>query len=151
MLDHLIPIPVVFYFRLHFEPVSCIIDQSFTEISGLDVEIETETIIEGGENTSSHRVPSKIKHSNLVCKRVLVPLTCSMLSLWMEATISSYIKVVPYDVLVYLMNGNGVPVVSWGLTGVYPVKWSYGALDARKNEVAIETMEFAYSTIRRLL
>lgn len=64
-------LPVAFYFsvRLGF------LELPFKEVSGLQVELELETIPEGGVNTHQHRLPKQLKHGNLVLKRALQPVT----------------------------------------------------------------------------
>ena len=42
--DHIVPPPVAFYFNVTFEGL---IETSFQEVSGLQLEMETETIKEG--------------------------------------------------------------------------------------------------------
>ena len=41
----------------------------FSEISGLAAEIETMTYNEGGRNDRVHKLPTRMKHPNLVLKR----------------------------------------------------------------------------------
>ena len=50
--DHIVPPPVAFYFNVTFEGL---IETSFQEVSGLQLEMETETIKEGGETVSAIR------------------------------------------------------------------------------------------------
>lgn len=69
--DHIVPPPVAFYFNVTFEGL---IETSWKEVSGLQLEMETETIKEGGENSFSYQVPTRRKHGNLVLKRSLMPL-----------------------------------------------------------------------------
>jgi phage tail-like protein len=33
----------------------------------------------------------------------------------------------------------------WSFHNAWPVKWSIGGLNAQKNEIAMETLEFVYS------
>ena len=48
--DHIVPPPVAFYFNVTFEGL---IETSFQEVSGLQLEMETETIKEGGGGENS--------------------------------------------------------------------------------------------------
>ena len=57
----------------------------------------------------------------------------------------------PKAVVVSLADAEGDPVASWSIDRAYPVKWSVGGFDAMKNELAIETMEFAYHSLKRTL
>lgn len=46
---------------------------AFQEVSGLNAEMKTENIVEGGENRYSHKVPSRINNDGtLVLKRGLI-------------------------------------------------------------------------------
>ena len=51
----------------------------------------------------------------------------------------------PGNVLVALLNDEGLPAAAWLFWKAYPVKWSVSDLDADVNGVAIETMELAYT------
>lgn len=53
--------------------------------------------------------------------------------------------------MVTLLDAQGGPLCVWSLTGVYPVKWDIASFDSKKNEVAIESIEFAYNMINRIL
>lgn len=54
------------------------------------------------------------------------------------------------SVIIMLLNGHHVPVSSWTLTGVLPVRWQVGDLDANSNSVLINTMELTYQRMRWL-
>ena len=59
--------------------------------------------------------------------------------------------IVPRGIVVSLRDAEGEPLRSWSIGRAYPVKWSVGGFGAMKNEIAIETMEFAYHTLKRTL
>ena len=44
-------------------------DFKFQEVSGLDVEMETEARKEGGQNRFTHQLPVRAKYSDIVLKR----------------------------------------------------------------------------------
>ena len=48
-----------------------------------------------------------------------------------------------------LLEAKGLPIATWVVNDAYPVKWSIGAFDSMKNEIALETVEFAYSYLQR--
>ena len=77
--------PVAFYFKLSFGGVATLLDASFKEVSGISMEIGTEEIAEGGNNSYKHRVPTSTKYPNLVLKRGLVPIASTLIS-WCEDT-----------------------------------------------------------------
>lgn len=143
--------PVAFYFKVEFSKKSGIFDMEFEEVSGLSVEIETEEVEEGGETRYKHRVPVRQKHGNLICKRALHTLKESELTDWLKGILETDYtkKIEPVDVFISLLNEKGMKICGWFLTNVYPVKWNIGPFNSRKNELAVETIEFAYNTIER--
>src|SRR3954454_16530210 len=42
---------------------------AFTEVSGLSVQMDTEDLVEGGQNQFVHKLPKQLKWPNLVLKR----------------------------------------------------------------------------------
>jgi len=56
-------------------------------------------------------------------------------------------KLLRYDVLVSLVDGDGTPKTSWVVANAYLKKWEWSDLDADANEVMTETMTFLYSTL----
>jgi phage tail-like protein len=53
--------------------------------------------------------------------------------------------------VITLHNASRLPAATWSVTNAFPVKWSVGSFDAMKNELAIESIELAYSSITRKL
>src|SRR5437764_14648871 len=48
------------------------IDIRFQKVSGLNAEVSTDTINEGGQNLYTQRIPTKINYNNLVLERGIV-------------------------------------------------------------------------------
>jgi phage tail-like protein len=142
--------PVAFQFLVTIENANLPQDLAFAEVSGLDVEIEIETVVEGGENTFVHRLPKGAKHSNLVLKRGIANAS-NGLAQWCKEVLEGGLvkKIEPRRILVSLCDKENVPLRSWAFSNAYPVKWSTDGLDASKNAIAIETIEFAYHTVKR--
>lgn len=134
-----------FYFRLSFPTVSGLLDTSFKEVSGMQMEMGIEEIAEGGENRFKHRVPTGAKYQNLVLKRGISTLV-SPLSLWCEATLVGGLSttIVTQTVLLSLLNENGFPVKNWSFINAWPVKWEFSPLNSMNNEIVIETLELTY-------
>ena len=125
-------------------------DAAFSEVSGLEAEIELETVVEGGENRFVHRLPRPVKHQNLVLKRGLAS-DQGTLAKWCKSVLENDFSqpIEPKGVSVSLCDADGDPVRSWSIANAYPVKWSVAGFDAMKNELAVETVEFAFSTLKR--
>lgn len=140
--------PVAFFFNVKIDNKY---DLPFQEVSGLSLEMETETIKEGGENSFSYQVPVRRKHANLVLKRSLMPLYFAFEKYVVETLESNGSKeIVPKNLLISLMDANHKPTVNWMVLNAYPVKWSVSGLNSQKNELVIEQLELAYTNLIRL-
>ncbi|MEL6678948.1 MAG: phage tail protein [Pseudomonadota bacterium] len=143
-------LPVAFHFTVTIAGTSAAVDGAFQEVSGLEAEIEVETVVEGGENRFVHRLPKPVKHPNLKLKRGLATGSSDLVK-WCKATIETDFSkpIQPKDIVVSLCDEEGDPVASWSIANAYPVKWDVGGFDAMKNEIAVETIELAYNTLKR--
>ncbi|AVI50443.1 phage tail protein [Pukyongia salina] len=135
-----------FYFRLSFNGLSGSVDSSFKEVSGISMEMDTEEITEGGNNSFKHRVPTSVKFSNLVLKRGMVSKDSPLVD-WCIKTfgggLAEYVET--KNIVVSLLDENGDPIKAWSFANAWPVKWAASDLNSMNNEVAIETLEFSYS------
>jgi len=138
--------PVGFYFQLSFTGISGKADASFKDVSGFNVEMGTEEIAEGGENSFKHRVPTGAKYQNLVLKKALVQKD-SELTKWCMDTINGGLAEVikPKTIIVMLLNEKGQPLKSWSFYNAWPVKWDVSSVNSMNNELVIENIEFAFS------
>ncbi len=135
---------VVFYFDgFTLNPL----DTHFQKVSGITSEIQTSSFNEGGENLYTHRFPDKVTYNNLSLERGFVP--GSPLNTEFNVAMST-LKVRPGNVLVALLDDDGLPVSAWLFWKTYPVKWKISDMDANSNTVVIESMELAYTRIQTL-
>lgn len=150
-LDHIMPPPAAFYFNVSFIGPLPILDMAFLEVSGLTMELETQEIEVGGGNKRA--IPVRQKHGNLICKRPLHPVALSALSAWTSATMIGAVDVpiVTSDIMVTLLDSDGTPATGWYIAGAYPVKWEVAGFDSKKNDVALESIEFSYNTVTRVM
>lgn len=150
-LDHIMPPPTAFYFNVHFIGPLPIMDMEFLEVTGMTMEMEIKEIDEGGGH--KRRIPGPMKHGNLVCKRPMKPVAMSALSAWTSATMLGGVEtdILTSDVMVTLLSAIGTPECGWYISGAYPIKWDIAGFDSKKNDIALETIEFAYDTITRVL
>lgn len=118
---------------------------SFQEVSGISMEMDTEEITEGGNNSFKHRIPTSVKHSNLILKRGMVP-NNSELAAWCMDALSGNLtnQIEPKTIIISLLNENGLPVMVWKFVNAWPVKWAVADLNSMNNEMLIESLEFAY-------
>ena len=123
------------------------LDIRFQKVSGLDVEIETEALAEGGNNTGTLSLPKGIKHGNLTLQRGMV--VGSLLNLEFNATMSLF-KFATSNVLVSLLGADKLPLAAWLFIKAWPVKWSVSELNAGEPALVIDTMELAYTRMQIL-
>ncbi|MBF0383842.1 MAG: phage tail protein [Magnetococcales bacterium] len=127
------------------------IDASFQEVSGINAEFGMEEIAEGGENRFVHRLPQRVKYSNLVLKRGVVTKK-SMLTAWVDVTMScNFTKIInPQNLLVSLLNNQGNPTLVWVFVNAYPIKWEVGNMSSKENTILTETLEFSYNYFEQI-
>jgi phage tail-like protein len=138
--------PVSFYFEVKIVGITSSGDSGFAEADGLEAELGVMEIKEGGENRFTHRLPDRATSGKLTLKRGVMTAS-SELAKWCKATIESDFSAAftTRDINVSLLNENGKPLLVWTFSNAWPVKWSIAGLDSKKNEVALETLEFSYS------
>ena len=126
------------------------IDARFQSVSGLDVQMDTETVKEGGENRFEHVLPTRRRYSDLVLKRGLLSppssSTNGALSIteWYKWAFDDFI-VLPVDLDIVLLNENHQPLMKWKVIHAWPKNWKMGELNAERSEVLIETLEMNYN------
>ena len=143
--------PVAFHFTVSFVGfIPPVPDMAFQEVSGLETSIDLETLVEGGENRFVHQLPKPAKRQNLKLKRGMTTMA-SGLVVWCKMTLEGDFAepIIPKDMVVSLLNEMRIPVATWSIGNAYPVKWAVGNFDAMKN--AVETIELAYTTLKRMM
>ena len=142
-------LPVVFHFSVKVGNSEI----AFSEVSGLETSIETKEVHSGGDNSTVYNIKEKVKHADLVLKRALLTESDPFFR-WCISSINSAtnaFKVSPQTVEISLLNEENEPLATWNFDGAYPVKWSFGTLNAMKGEIMIETMSMKYWNVKRTL
>jgi phage tail-like protein len=116
---------------------------AFTECTLPDLELETETVKEGGLNTYVHQLPKAIKHNKLTLKNGVG--VASELQDWYLETMSGQFTRKPISV--NLLNSMQEPVMTVDVEDAYPVKWTGPELKTDDNTIAIQTLEFVCGEI----
>lgn len=121
------------------------LDGKFQSVSGLEIQFDTETVKEGGENRFEHVIPVRRKVSDLVLKRGIMSIADnSLLTGWLKNAYENN-KVRPVDIDILLLNEEQKPLAKWKVIHAWPKSWKTGELNAEKGEVLIETLELAYN------
>ena len=113
---------------------------TFQEVILPESEIEVIEYREGSDVSSVVRkIPGLVKYSNIVLKRGLIK--SSELYEWFKQTKQGSLE--RRDITVNILNEKREPFATWKLSNCWPTKYSASTLNAKCNEVVIETLEIA--------
>jgi phage tail-like protein len=132
-----------FRFRIEIEGI---IIGGFSEVSGLQSEIEVESIEEGGINDYVHKLPKKAKFSNIVLKRGITD--SDKLWRWYENILVGIIDRKLISII--LTDSEGNEQWRWEIIDAYPIKWVGSELKAETSSVAFESLEIVHNGITRV-
>ena len=111
----------------------------FTQVQGLSSQVDVMEYPEGGRNDYVHKLPTRIKHTNLTLKKGLTT-QVGMLE-WLAKTV---VNAEPSEMTLTLCDYEGKPIRIWSFAGAYPVKWTGPDANAGGNEMMSETLEIAH-------
>jgi len=115
----------------------------FAEVSGLTSEQEIIEYRNGNHEITMTKLPGKIKWPNLVCKRGLT----QSHDLWNWRKLVMDGRTERRSGTVQLLDEARQPALKWNFFEAWPSKWEGPALNAKANEVAIETLEIAHERL----
>jgi phage tail-like protein len=144
--------PSAFYFKVEFSLPYGEGDTSFQEVSGIGSEMDTEDVVEGGENRYVYRLPKSVKHPKLVLKRGIATLDSPLVK-WCKSVLETGL-IAPIEAVllrIFLLNEDKDPIRAWDFADAYPVNWEVDAFNSTKNEVAIEKIELSYTYSSRYI
>jgi phage tail-like protein len=130
-----------FNFRVEIDGIG---EAQFAEVDVPDAEVAVVEYREGADKTSATRkLPGRVSYGNVVLKRGIT----ADLSLyqWFRAVANGDFQ--PRNVAIILLDAERQPVRRWVARDAWPTKWVGPELNAKNNEVAIETMELAVEAI----
>jgi phage tail-like protein len=135
--------PIVgFHFRVSLPGGG--VDLNFQSVSGLNVQLQMETLKEGGENLFEHALPVRSKYSDLVLKRGIVTKGASKLTQWFQNAFENF-EFKPWNFVVELLGEDHNPLITWKISHAIPKDWKVNDLNAERGEVLIESMTLSYS------
>lgn len=121
--------------------ITGLIIAGFSEVSGLQAEIEVHEYREGGLNEYIHKRAGPAKYAtNLVLKKGIAD--SRELWSWYSDVLQGTIERKSLDIV--LMDSAGTEKRRWTFQNAYPVKWSGPDFKAQASEVAIESLELAH-------
>lgn len=132
-------------FRFTVEIDSLIVG-GFSEVTGLERELRTETYDEGGVNGYTHTFPDRMTSPNLTLKRGLTD--SETFWRWLRGVEDGRFERKNGRVLV--LDSVGEEVWGWEFREAYPVRWSGPELRADQGAVAVETVELAHNGLSKI-
>jgi phage tail-like protein len=116
----------------------------FTEVSGLQVEMDVMEYQEGGNNGFVHRLPGFTKVSNITLKRGMTK-SNDFYKWCMEMASGQFTR---RNVSIVMYDPAGNELMHWDFENVYPVKWIGPQFRAADATAAIETLELAHGGMK---
>lgn len=117
-----------------------LVEAIFTEVSGLQGEIEEFTYTEGGVNDMVHHLPVRVKFPHLILKRGMSE--SGGLWNWYQKAMMGDVE--RKNISVFFHSPDGEIVHQWNFQNAFPVKWTGPNLKADGNAMAIESLEIAH-------
>jgi len=113
---------------------------SFSEASGLEVTIDPIEYRNGSEDITVRKIPGLKKFTNITLKRGLL----GDLAFWNWVVEAQNGLVRRTEGSVVLLDENRQEVMRWNFKRGWPSKWTAPGLNAKKNEIAMETLEICH-------
>ena len=144
-------LPVNFYFLVEFQSKLDHFQASFTEVSGLDIQLRTKN--HSNDTGMWIKMPETVTYGNITLKRPVVPLKGDFFTQWVNKCLKADKdkQMIPYDVIVKLMDKEGKPLIGWKCAYTYPVQWTSGGRDSNKSELATETVVLTCNRMERII
>ena len=113
----------------------------FSEVSGLQAEVEVQDYREGGLNDFIHRLAGPVRYpANLVLKRGLSDV--QTLWLWHRDVRRGIVN--RRNLSILLLDVTREIVAGWNVAQAYPVRWVGPEMRAEAATVAVETVELVH-------
>lgn len=116
----------------------------FSECSGLEMSLETETYQEGGNNGTTLKFPKHITYANIRLKRGIT--ASNELWQWFDDFIEGKGK--RKDGTITLQDEQHKAVKVWKFKRGLPVKWTGPTLQASQNQLAVQELEIAHEGLK---
>lgn len=129
--------PVSFYFQVDFQSKFDRFQASFTEVSGLEMRFagKSQPAFAGLRMT----MPEGREYGKVTLKR---PIKDDAFRKWLRQCLEADQdkRLIPYDMVVKLLDQEGQPLASWLCSHAYPIRWTVDGFVAEKSGLATETV-----------
>lgn len=120
---------------------------TFTSVKGLQLDIEVDTYVEGGENGYVHQLPGRMTWPNIVLRRGVVQ--TDALFDWVRKTSGDDFatngnKLTRCTGAIVLMSSQNKRLRSYELKSAFPIRWTGPRLNVDVHEPLVEELEVAH-------
>lgn len=113
----------------------------FSECSGLNMETDVIEYRTGHDDHSMHKIPGLKKFTNIILKRGFTK--DNYLYTWRKTVLDGKTTGNRRSGAIVLLGEDKKPVLRWEFYEAWPAKLEGPSLNAKNNEIAIETLELA--------
>jgi phage tail-like protein len=131
-------------FRFLLE-IDTLIRGGFSDVSGLQAEVDAEEYHEGGINNYVHQLPTVTKYPNLILKRGITD--SDVLWKWQQDVVNGNIQ--RKNGRIVILDAQGDEALGWEFEAAYPIRWLGPEFQADRSAVAIETIELVHQGIKK--
>lgn len=118
----------------------------FQEVSGIDISVDVIEVREGGDPIRSRKLPGAAKYANMTLKRGYTSDT--RLFDWFSDVMTGRTEKIRKNMSVVQLDMAGQPTkMRWDLHNAFPIKYTTAAMNAKGNELSIESLEIAYEYV----
>lgn len=132
-------------FRFLLE-IDGLINGGFSEVTGLQAEVETEDYQEGGGNEYVHKLLKGTKYPNITLKRGITD--SDILWKWHQEVVNG--KIERKNIRIIVLDYDGDEKLRWEFAEAHPIKWTGPDFRADNNSVAIEALELVHQGITKI-
>ena len=124
----------------------------FSEVSGLQIDVDVEEYVEGGENGFVHKLPGRMKWPNLVLKRGITKDDVFMK--WFQDAVGDGMaersgKSKRTSAAITLLGPDGTTRLrKWNIVDAMPVRWTGPSFATDSTGAAVEELEIAHHGFR---
>ena len=135
--DNVWPLP-----KFYFEVKVADKELFFSEVNGLSTEVEVLEYRHGkSKQFSPFKMPGMAKVSDVTLKKGVFTKDIALFTWFNEIKLNTIER---KTVIISLLNEKGNSEIVWELTNAFPIKFEATDLNAKGNEVAIETLVLAH-------
>ena len=119
---------------------------AFHEASGFDATVDVIEHREGGQNTTTYKVPGLTKHGNITLRWGLTD--DKSLDDWHQQVVDG--DIVRKNGSIVVLNRKGEEIARWNFFRAWPTKYTLPNFNAEGNDIAIQTLELAHEGLKRV-